>query len=182
MPIFKSHLQNRCNTDGPPRRWRSRLSLETADRDMVGLWAKKKKLWCCHCYTLLWRIPKMCQEKLHFPRKKNLVIWGRLWHWEKKAKKSEWIRTEGRHWITQWNKTVRTERKSKQKSEQESERKSERKSKRKSDPNQNPNRNRNKDANGNKNKQKQKIHIKGKWHLINLKKMLKCPKETNNNI
>ena len=117
-------------------------------------------------------------------------------------KKSEWIRTEGRHWITQWNKTVRTERKSKQKSEQESERKSERKSeriferksewkseqkseqksKRKSDPNQNLNRNRNKDANGNKNKQKQKIHIKGKWHLINLKKMLKCPKETNNNI
>ena len=53
------HLQYRCNTiDCPPRRWRSRLSLETADRDMVGLWAKKKKLWCCHCCTLLRLIPK----------------------------------------------------------------------------------------------------------------------------
>ena len=44
-------------------------------------------------------------------------------------------------------------------------------------PNGNPNRNRNKDANGNKNKQKQKIHIKGKWHLINLKKCSNAPKK-----
>ena len=42
--FFQSHLQNRCNTDGPPWRWRSRLSLETAGRERVGLWATKKLL------------------------------------------------------------------------------------------------------------------------------------------
>ena len=41
------HLQYRCNTiDCPPRRWRSRLSLENAIRDTVGLLGRRS---CCRC-------------------------------------------------------------------------------------------------------------------------------------